>query len=81
MSNKKELIQNIQSKWIERKKDSDYWEQFQGISFEVSQGIYSEDNHFIYELIQNAEDTSTNEAHHILEFTLENDGLIVYKST
>ncbi len=78
--NKKEFIDSIRNKWIARQKDTDFWQQFQGLSNEVSEGIYAEDNHFIYELIQNAEDTESKEKEHILEFTLEEEGLLVYNN-
>lgn len=75
--NKKSFVENIKNKWLSRKKDKDFWEQFQGLSNEVSEGIYAEDNHFIYELIQNAEDTESVEKVHRLEFVLEENGLVI----
>jgi len=53
---------------------------YQKMGKELSEGIYAEDNHFIYELIQNAEDTTSNEVSHSLEFELENEGLLVFNN-
>ncbi len=80
MTDKREFIESIKSTWLSRKKDTDMWQQFQGLSNEVSEGIYATDNHFIYELIQNAEDTESEEKTHSIEFTLEDDGLIVFNN-
>ncbi len=77
MTDKREFIESIKSTWLSRKKDTDMWQQFQGLSNEVSEGIYATDNHFIYELIQNAEDTESDEKVHTIEFVLEDEGLVV----
>ena len=85
MNIKKDLIENIKKDYLEQKNTkhkiiNDFWSQYQQMAKELSEGIYAEDNHFIYELIQNAEDTISNEKEHILEFILEDNGLIVFNN-
>jgi len=79
------LIENIKNEYLSEKNKKQttiksMWSQYQKMGKELSEGIYAEDNHFIYELIQNAEDTKSNEEQHTLEFTLENNGLIVFNN-
>lgn len=85
MTEQEKLITNLQQEYLEvknKKHDyiSDMWIQFQKMGRELSEGIYSDDNHFIYELIQNAEDTKSNEKNHVLEFILEDNGLTVFNN-
>ncbi len=87
MNKEKLLIEDIKKEYLQEKNKKQttiksMWSQYQKMGKELSEGIYAEDNHFIYELIQNAEDTkkSKGEKHHILEFTLEDDGLIVFNN-
>jgi len=85
MSNKRRLIEDIKNEYLSEKNKKQttiksMWSQYQKMGKELSEGIYAEDNHFIYELIQNAEDTKSDEKQHTLEFTLENSGLIVFNN-
>lgn len=85
MSKQHKLIEDIKSAYLVEKNKvhstiKSMWSQYQKMGKELSEGIYAEDNHFIYELIQNAEDTESKEDIHTIEFTLEDSGLIVYNN-
>lgn len=85
MDEKRKLIDDIKKEYLTEKEKKNttiktMWSQYQKMAKELSEGIYSEDNHFIYELIQNAEDTKCTEDKHILEFFLEKDGLVVFNN-
>jgi len=85
MNNKRKLIEDIKNEYLSEKNKkqkviNSMWSQYQKMGKELSEGIYAEDNHFIYELIQNAEDTKSDEEQHTLEFTLESNGLIVFNN-
>ena len=85
MGKEKKLIEDIKKEYLSEKDKKQttiksMWAQYQKMANELSEGIYAEDNHFIYELIQNAEDTISKGKEHILEFTLEDDGLIVFNN-
>lgn len=83
MTEQEKLIKDIQQEYYENKnKESimNLWKQFQGMATNLSTDLNSDDEHFIYELIQNAEDTKSNEKNHVLEFILEDDGLIVFNN-
>ncbi|SMP89414.1 hypothetical protein SAMN06314019_10824 [Epsilonproteobacteria bacterium SCGC AD-311-C15] len=85
MSIEKKLIDDIKQEYLEEKNKKqntikNMWTQYQKMGKELSEGIYAEDNHFIYELIQNAEDTISIENTHSLEFELENEGLLVFNN-
>lgn len=85
MSKQHKLIEDIKSAYLAEKNKvhstiKSMWSQYQKMGKELSEGIYAEDNHFIYELIQNAEDTESKEDIHTIEFTLEDSGLIVYNN-
>jgi len=85
MNHQEELIGNIENEYlIEKSKQSSVikgmWSQYQKMAKELSEGIYSEDNHFIYELIQNAEDTKSDEKTHDVEFNLTDEGLLFFNN-
>ena len=82
MNEKKLLIESIKSEYLVEKNKThsaikSMWSQYQKMGKELSEGIYASDDHFIYELIQNAEDTESKEEVHTLEFVLEDNGLVV----
>lgn len=82
MTEQEKLIKSIYEEYNTEKNKThtnikSMWTQYQKMGKELSEGIYAEDNHFIYELIQNAEDTECLEQQHSIEFTIMENGLLV----
>lgn len=78
MTEQEKYIKQIQQKWIERKKDEEMWRQFQGLARLVSDELYSSESHFIYELIQNAQDNSYSpDVIPEISFHLLTDGILI----
>lgn len=80
MSKEKDLILSIQTKANEFKNDSKYkdeYEEYNNMKQTLSDNLYSKNSHFIYELIQNAEDNNYDkDTQPKLTFHIANNGIL-----
>lgn len=79
MNKEKELIENIQSE-AEKFKNSEFKSQYQeqeNMKAALADNLYSKNSHFIYELIQNAEDnTYSDEVTPSIVFQIDDKGIL-----
>ena len=64
MSKEKSLINNLKNKAIEFQNDPNYpeeVEEYNKMKVSLADSLYSQNSHFIYELIQNADDCDDNQ--------------------
>lgn len=80
MSKEKELIDSIRQDAIDFKHDKKYqdrYEEYENMKQTLSDNLYSKNSHFIYELIQNAEDNLYNKSiTPTLKFIVSNQGIL-----
>lgn len=67
LKNKLDSLKNMRERWVEANRENDFED---GIKFVLTE-IYPDNTHFVYELLQNAEDAQASEVY----FTLNSKGL------
>ena len=75
MDAKKKFIQQIKQNFEDEKNTKSY-ARVQRMAKTISENLYSEDSHFIYELIQNAQDNIYDTDNKSLDFFVYDDGIL-----
>jgi hypothetical protein len=75
MENKQKFIEQIKQNF-EAEKNTKSYARVQKMAKTISEDLYSEDSHFIYELIQNAQDNNYNANNKKLDFFVYDDGIL-----
>ncbi|WP_323660161.1 sacsin N-terminal ATP-binding-like domain-containing protein [Aliarcobacter butzleri] len=80
MSEQKKLIDEIKNRALEFKNDVKYkdkYEEYENMKQTLSDNLYSKNSHFIYELIQNAEDNTYSEkVNPKIKFIIDDNGIL-----
>ncbi|HFU75055.1 MAG TPA: hypothetical protein ENK66_02300 [Arcobacter sp.] len=77
MNKQEQLIRNIKESF-EKEKGTKSYKRVQDMAKIISENLYSEDSHFIYELIQNAQDNSYDTIDKKkLDFFVSKDGILI----
>ena len=76
MKNKQIFIENIKQNF-ENEKNTKSYARVQRMAKTLSENLYSEDSHFIYELIQNAQDNNYNVDNKKLDFFIYDNGILI----